>query len=158
MRPEVEAIGSMARCRGGALVLRAGTPSGQCYEARARKDSVRLVRSLRATWTVCDAGAGDGTVRDGVSRGSPCRHHVRLRFGQRSQLRARPEVRGMYNHLLDALLRENLVGAVVPVQRHEEVRAHHGVVLDCRNHRVDTARKMLGQMARIATTRMRLAI
>jgi hypothetical protein len=96
MRPEVEAIGSIARCRGGALVLRAGTPSGQCYaqpgeagdallgagsrwerrgrgrqsvwlgmiqseqrlqrrhggmeelEARARKDSVRLVRSLTA--------------------------------------------------------------------------------------------------------------
>jgi hypothetical protein len=64
----------------------------------------------------------------------------------------------MYNHLLDALLRENLVGAVVPVQRHEEGRAHHGVVSDCRNHRVDTAHKMLGQMARIVTSRTRLAM
>jgi hypothetical protein len=28
----------------------------------------------------------------------------------------------------------------------------------CRNHRVDTARKMLGQMARMVTTRARLAM
>jgi hypothetical protein len=28
----------------------------------------------------------------------------------------------------------------------------------CRNHRVDTARKMLGQMARMVTTRTRLAM
>ncbi|KAI5022572.1 hypothetical protein ZWY2020_059302 [Hordeum vulgare] len=68
---------------------------------------------------------------------------------------AAPTVR-VYNHLLDALLRENLVGAVVPVydnMRKAGVEPNvytYNLLMKalCQNDRVDAARKMLDEMAR----------
>ncbi|KAL5230382.1 hypothetical protein ABZP36_029158 [Zizania latifolia] len=66
-----------------------------------------------------------------------------------------PGVR-VYNHLLDALLRENLVGAIVPVYENmrkagvePNVYTYNLLIKAlCQNDRVDAARKMLDEMAR----------